>query len=232
MRDRGSIGRTAPGVDVLVQRLTDRRSRKVVFLSHCLLNQNTRYLGGAGRPGCVREIVEQCLRHDIGIVQMPCPEQRAWGGVLKPTLLRSYGAKQAHPFLHRLQGAILPLFLLYTRWRYRRLARRIAAEVADYVASGVDVVGIVGVDGSPSCGVDNTIDIGAAATTVTGIDPLTISTAEHNALLRRHRTSGRGLFIEALSSQLRRRHLDVPLLAHDLFDELDGRPSRVVLSRV
>lgn len=33
--------------------------------------------------GCVRKIVEQCLNSDVGIVQMPCPEQPAWGGISK-----------------------------------------------------------------------------------------------------------------------------------------------------
>ena len=42
----------------LAQKATDARGRRVVFLSHCLLDENTRYLGGAGRPGCVREIVD------------------------------------------------------------------------------------------------------------------------------------------------------------------------------
>ena len=37
----------------------DQRSGRVVFLSHCLLNKNTRYLGGAGRPGSVVEIVNR-----------------------------------------------------------------------------------------------------------------------------------------------------------------------------
>jgi hypothetical protein len=35
------------------------------------------------------------------------------------------------------------------------------------------------------------------------------------------------LFIGALRNELDRRRLSVPLLAHDLEDELDGRPSSV-----
>lgn len=33
--------------------MADARSGQVVFVSHCLLNQNTRYLGGAVCPGVV-----------------------------------------------------------------------------------------------------------------------------------------------------------------------------------
>ena len=36
---------------VLVHRIPDERGRRVVFLSHCLLNENTRYLGGACERG-------------------------------------------------------------------------------------------------------------------------------------------------------------------------------------
>ena len=78
---------------VLLNRLADDRSKRVIFLSHCLLNENTRYLGGACRAACVREVVEECMDRDLGIVQMPCPEQQAWGGVLKRTMLRAYGMR-------------------------------------------------------------------------------------------------------------------------------------------
>lgn len=71
----------------LPQPLPDARSGRVVFLSHCLLNQNTRYLGGAACPGVVIAAVERYVQDGTGIVQMPCPEQRVWGGVLKRRLL-------------------------------------------------------------------------------------------------------------------------------------------------
>lgn len=41
----------------------------------------------------MREVVEPCLKHSIGMVQMPCPEQLAWGGVLKQWLLKAYGIR-------------------------------------------------------------------------------------------------------------------------------------------
>ena len=88
-------------------RLHDQRSGKVVFLSHCLLNQNTRDLGGAGRRGNVAEIVQPCLEQGIGIVQLPCPEEHAWGGVLKRWLLGFYGADSSLSF--RIRGVFFPL---------------------------------------------------------------------------------------------------------------------------
>ena len=60
----------------------------MVFVSHCLLNQNTRYPGGAVCPGVVVDAIAPYLADGAGIVQMVCPEQRTWGGVSKRHLLR------------------------------------------------------------------------------------------------------------------------------------------------
>jgi hypothetical protein len=74
----------------LRSRLRDDRSGRVAFVAHCLLNENVRYLGGACRPGDVSEVVDGLQRQGVGICQMPCPEQDAWGGVLKRRLLAMY----------------------------------------------------------------------------------------------------------------------------------------------
>jgi hypothetical protein len=116
-------------IEILRERLADRRGQRVIFLSHCLLNENTRYLGGACRVACVREVVERCMDRGIGIVQMPCPEQLAWGGVLKRSMLRAYGMRGTA--LDRLQPVLLRLFVLHTRRMYRRLARQVAEQIRD-----------------------------------------------------------------------------------------------------
>ena len=77
----------------VVAQLRDERSGRVLFVSHCLLNENVRYPGGAFRPGLVAELVDEAERRGWGVYQMPCPEQRAWGGVLKRHMLRAYGSK-------------------------------------------------------------------------------------------------------------------------------------------
>ena len=67
--------------------------------------------------------------------------------------------------------------LAYSRLVYRRLARQTARRVADYRDSGLDVVGIVGVDGSPSCGVTRTMDLSRALDHLCDTDPDTITVA-------------------------------------------------------
>ena len=98
--------------DVLRRALSDKRSGQVVFVSHCLLNQNVRYLGGASCPGAVDEVVAGLQRAGVGIVQMACPEQRSWGGVYKRYTLPAYGADYS-PF-RRLRRPVTSLFPLYT----------------------------------------------------------------------------------------------------------------------
>ena len=214
----------------LVARLRDARGRRVVFLAHCLLNENTRYLGGACRMGCVEELLAQCIHLGLGIVQLPCPEELAWGGVLKRHLLRAYGSAVAHPHAWRLGRALLPLALAHTRHVYRRIARRIAAQIADYAASGIAVVAVVGIDGSPSCGVDTTLDAPACLDEIARTPAAAITVEQHNAFIRRFARSGHGLFVAALRRELARRHLEVPFVGHDLLGELAGRASNVDLS--
>jgi predicted secreted protein len=197
----------------------------MVFLSHCLLNENTRYLGGACRGGCVREIVEECIDRDIGIVQMPCPEQHAWGGVTKRFLLRAYGSRRTFPY--RLRKVALPLFLLYTRLLYRRLAMEVSRQIGDYLRSGYCVLGVVGVDGSPSCGVMKTMGLSKALDGVARLDRDSLTGERLNDIVRRCQVKGNGLFIAALRKELGRRGIAVPFLAHDLIAELGGKRSEV-----
>jgi hypothetical protein len=93
------------------------------------------------------------MAEQLGIVQVPCPEQHAWGGVLKRTLLAVYGLRYRSRVLFAPRRPLLALFRLRTRLIYRRLAGQTVAEVADYLDSGFDVTAIVGVDGSASSGV-------------------------------------------------------------------------------
>ena len=154
------MSKTPDSARLLLDQLHDERSRRVVFVSHCLLNENTRYAGGATRPGAVAEIIGELIATGYGIHQLPCPERLAWGGVLKRHSLRLYHSK-GRP-LYAVRGVLLSAFLWWTKVIYRRLARQVARDVADYQRAGIAVAGIVGIGASPSCGVITTLDLRAS----------------------------------------------------------------------
>lgn len=128
----------------------DGRSQKVAFLAHCLLNQNAISDGTAVRPAGFPEMVSYLLEHGVGIVQLPCP------GLL------CLGLDRGDP-----QGAERPVVVENTRIRRamaqaepsRRLAQLVEdtmTQLLEYRRYGFQVVGILGANRSPCCGVDTT----------------------------------------------------------------------------
>jgi predicted secreted protein len=201
--------------------LRDQRGGRVVFVSHCLLNENTRYLGGAYRAGAVQEVIDPYLRNGTGICQMPCPEQLAWGGVLKRRLLGLY----ARPRLRPLLRPLVPALTAYTAMRYRLLARHIGGQIADYQRSGYEVVGVIGVDPSPSCGVSATLDVPSALDALINCPLNRLDRGFMNdTVITGSVQPGRGLFVIGLSDALARRGRQVPLMRHDLRSEAAGSP--------
>jgi predicted secreted protein len=113
----------------------DERSGKIALVAHCLLNQNSRAIGLAKRTSVINEIVEFLTLKKIGIIQMPCPELAYAGGLRKPQTREQYD-----------------------NIKFRGCCRKIAVELAnqmhEYANCGVKLEIVLGVDGSPSCGVN------------------------------------------------------------------------------
>ena len=105
----------------------------VAFVAHCLLNQNSKTIGGARCPGIYSPLVDVLRDRGWRIEQMPCPEL-AFAG-----LNRFWAVREQ-----------------YDTSAFRRHCRRIASSVAGaiemHVKEGRDVV-LVGIEGSPSMGV-------------------------------------------------------------------------------
>ncbi len=208
-------------VESLKQKLKDERSKKVVFVSHCLLNENTRYLGGAFRKGCVDEVVDELQHRGIGIVQMKCPEQKAWGGVLKTTMWNSLGSRSS--IIYKLKWFFLPLFIWNTKRIYRNLAKEVAEEINDYKKSGFEVVGVISVDGSPSCGVNTSLSIKDSFEYLANTSVECINRKEMNEFyFKKSLIKGSGLFVEALRSELKKRDIEVKFYEHSLVSESQG----------
>ncbi len=111
----------------------DARSGKLMFLSHCLLNQNACVRGIASEPAAIRSLVDLLLDHDVALYQMPCPEMLYYGSSRWGQVKQQYSS---------------PMF----RKHCRQLAGQIFDQIEDYRNSGHKVIGFIMRDGSPTCG--------------------------------------------------------------------------------
>ncbi|MDH5788722.1 MAG: hypothetical protein OEZ40_10570, partial [Candidatus Bathyarchaeota archaeon] len=112
----------------------DKRSGKIALVAHCILNQNSRVSGLAERSGTTAEIVEFLMHKDVGIIQMPCPELM-YAGILRETRTK-----------HEYDNAKF-------RSHCRKIAEEILQQIREYSKGGIKAKVVIGVDGSPSCGV-------------------------------------------------------------------------------
>jgi predicted secreted protein len=112
---------------------TDARSRKIAVVCHCLLNANSKVEGLAQYSG-IHPLIARLAEHDIGVIQMPCAEMTALG-------MRRWGqTREQYENIAFIQHC-------------RELSRDTLAQVQEYQRCGYEIVGVVGVDGSPTCGV-------------------------------------------------------------------------------
>ncbi len=66
----------------------DKRGKKIIYLSRCLINQNLRFPGIAVSSGAITELISPIIENGIGIESLPCLERIAWD-VLKEALFIS-----------------------------------------------------------------------------------------------------------------------------------------------
>ncbi|WP_373855525.1 CD3072 family TudS-related putative desulfidase [Desulfocucumis palustris] len=106
-------------------------------MSHCILNSNSKVEGLSNSPGIISEVMNLLMEKQIGIIQLPCPEMVV------------YGIKR--------WGHVREQFdTLFFREKCQDIIKPITYQLLDYVKNGYKVIGIIGVDGSPSCGVNLT----------------------------------------------------------------------------
>jgi predicted secreted protein len=114
----------------------DPRSRKVVFLSHCMLNQNARIVHAADFPAMFEPLIDYLQKKQVGLIQMPCPELYCLG----------LGRRDVRVGLESPAG----------RQRLERLIDDVVFTIREYLFQGFEIVGILGKQGSPACGVTRT----------------------------------------------------------------------------
>ena len=116
----------------------DVRSRRCIFVSHCILAQCVMAEGVAKNyAASIKPVIEFCLANDINIMQMPCPETLCASGGL---------GRDPHGKAWYEQNGL------------RETSTGIAAGQAAYMKTladrGFDVLAVIGVDFSPACAVN------------------------------------------------------------------------------
>jgi predicted secreted protein len=167
---------------------------RVAIVAHCILNQAARAWwgeGGASREkGMVSDVVGLLARHGVGVIQMGCPEFSLYGNPRRP---RSREESDTPEF----------------REKCREIAIQARVEIEALMERGIDpemeIAGILGFEGSPSCGVKYT------TRTIDG---------------ERRRAPGQGHLIEALQLEMSLRGLDVPFLGVSLREDEKQEVSR------
>ena len=104
------------------------------------------------------------------------------------------------------------------------LARRVVREIEDYVRSGFRVEKIVAIGGSPTCGAFSTLDVFSAVDCIVRCPVVYLDRATYNRdAIAANVVPGSGVFMQALMSGLRRRHIAIPVEEHDLLADMRQR---------
>lgn len=159
----------------------DNRSQKLIMVAHCLLNQNSISDGTADFPSQFAEIVELLMENKVGIIQLPCPELLCLGldrqdkaGALRDLLSENT----------RIRGLMAePQNIL----KLRSKADDVIEQLEEYRRYGFEVLGLIGINRSPSCGVETTTK---------------------NA----HEEQGTGVFVEVLEERLRHKGISLEMM--------------------
>jgi predicted secreted protein len=119
--------------------VNDSRSRRLIVVIECILNQNARDAGVATFPAINWPIVQLCNEFNVGILQIPCPEINFLGFDRK----RQKG-QSIRDALDTREG----------RNFCRKISINVADRIEDYVAQDYQIISILGGNPkSPGCAV-------------------------------------------------------------------------------
>ncbi|MBN2203230.1 MAG: hypothetical protein JW700_03540 [Candidatus Aenigmarchaeota archaeon] len=112
-----------------------KRGKKIVFISHCLLNQNTLPTGRASFAGSVKELLELFAESGVGIVQLECPQMEFNNGLDRRPALK--GGNENDSF----------------RKNCKKMSSQVLDKIETYMKRDYKILGILGVEFSTTCGV-------------------------------------------------------------------------------
>ena len=100
-----------------LQLARDNPGKKVVFVSHCLLNQNARALGREKYAGAIKDVMDIFTEAGVGIIQIPCPQVEFNGGLHRRSSSMSPSSSiSSYPvtIAFRLAKTVCPVVVRYT----------------------------------------------------------------------------------------------------------------------
>ena len=175
-----------------------QRSKKIILISHCIMNANAKVEGLSDYSATVFELVQLLEEKGLGIIQLPCPEMMVEG-------IRRWGKVKEQYDTH------------FYRNQYQQMLLPILYQLKSYVDAGYTIVGMIGVDGSPSCGVELTCSGNFRG-------EISKPAQLQKVLGTLEMIEGQGVFIEELQKLLADFELEVPFIGineENVYESMD-----------
>jgi predicted secreted protein len=109
-----------------------RRSKRLVVVSHCVINQNAVVTDEARSPGIMKSAVDWATEQEYGMFQLPCPEFTYLGPDRPPMTAEQYDTPEFHAHNRKI---LLPFL----------------EQLKVYQDHGYEIAGGIGISDSPSC---------------------------------------------------------------------------------
>ena len=111
------------------------RSKRIIFVSHCVLNQNSVVYPLARAKGAYKDIIIELINNDIGIHQLPCPEYRYLGLKREPMSKEQYDNEDFRKINNE-------------------IARDAVTVIKEYLSNSYEILGLIGINESPTCSIN------------------------------------------------------------------------------
>ena len=212
----------------------DKRGKRIIYVSQCILNQNLRFPGIAIESGAISELLNPIIKNGIGIESMPCLERLGWGGVQRTTFFKYF------PMITKNIGSfkfpIIKLFLRSWLKKYKKLckkeAKKIILQMQDYHNSGYTILGIITTNDSPTCGYTQTINF---LDIISKIKELDIKSEFENPTLKKMKTiipslceNGSGYFMSEIAKLIKKNELEVDIIGFNIWNNLPEETQRIL----
>lgn len=109
-----------------------QRSKRILMVSHCILNQNTVIENEARAPGVILSATEWAIKEGFGILQLPCPEFTFLGLNRPPMTYEEYNTPEY-------------------RKHCREILTPVLKQAKEYTKNSYEIAGLLGIQNSPSC---------------------------------------------------------------------------------